>query len=123
VGVGIGGVVRGHHEATAEVGVSSPWPDGDNGVCAAEEGGRREARVGVPVVDLPHGWSTCSAATQAHGTRAPEVLRSGGVALGRGTQQAEVNERGGSEGAQMGFDFGRGGDNGDGEHGRTWGGK
>jgi hypothetical protein len=35
--------------------------------------------VGVPVVDLPHGWSTCSAATRA----APELLRRGGAALGR----------------------------------------
>jgi hypothetical protein len=75
--------------------------------------------VGAPVIDLPHGWSTCSVATRAHGTGAPEVLRCGGVALGKGARRAEANERGGSEGAQMGYGFGRGGDKGDGKRGRT----
>jgi hypothetical protein len=70
--------------------------------------------VGAPVIDLPHGWSTYLATTEAHGMGAPEVLRRGGAARGRAVQRAEANERGGSEGAQMGYGFGRGGDKGDG---------
>jgi hypothetical protein len=92
-------------------------------VCAAKEGGQRVARVGAPVVNLPHGWSTCSAATRANGMAAPKVLWCGCAARGRGARRSKVNEWGGSEGAQMGYGFGRGGNKGDSECGRTWGGK
>jgi hypothetical protein len=42
------------------------------------------------------------------------------VAPGGGARRAEVNEWSGSDGAQMGYGFSRGGDKGDGERGRTW---
>jgi hypothetical protein len=53
--------------------------------------------------------STCSAMMWAHGMPALEVLSHGGAASGRGARQPEANERGGSESAQMGYSFGRGG--------------
>jgi hypothetical protein len=121
-GIGVGGEVGGHREATTELRVTSPGPDGDQ-TSRSMTGCPWRRKVGDTKLVRAR-WSstclavgsTCSAVTRAHGTAAPKVLRHGDIALGRGARGVDAwgagcagGSRGGESEGRLGLNAGRGG--------------